>query len=89
MKFTIELQSSQHDRFAGLGHNRDAAERALIEQFSPCFNDALNTRPTPLPEKYFPPTGAIRCPRSLNRLIREASYAVQADRRRQWLAEGA
>ncbi len=88
MRITIELLSSQLDCFAEVGHNLDAAERALIEQFSPCFNTALNDRPTPLPEKYFPPTGAIRCPRSLNRLIREASYAVQAERKRQWLGGG-
>ncbi len=85
MKFTVELWSSQHERFAGLGHDLDAAERALIEQCAPCFNTALNARPTPLPGKYFPPAAAIRCPRSLNRLIREASYAVQAERKRQWL----
>ncbi len=88
MNMTIELWSSRLECFAELNHDLDAAERALIEQFSPCFNNTLNLHPTPLPDKYAPPTSAIRCSRSLNKLIREAGYAVQAERRRQWLAEG-
>ncbi len=86
MKFTIELLSSQHDRFALFDHNLDAAERSLIQEFAPCFNTALNDRPSPLPVSYSPLTSPIRCSRSLNKLIREAGYAVRADRRKQWLS---
>ena len=54
MRFTIELWSSQDDRFAGIGHDLDAAERLLIEQHAPCFNEALNRRPTSLPDRAQP-----------------------------------
>ena len=49
MRYTIELWSSQADRFAEVDHDLNAAERLLIEQNAPCFNEALNRRPTPLP----------------------------------------
>ena len=84
MKFTIELRSSLADDFAAVGHDLNAAEQQLIEQLCPCFNSALNVSPTPLPEKYALPTSAIKCSRSLTKLIREAGYAVRAENRRQW-----
>ena len=84
MRFTIELWSSQADRFAEVDHDLNAAERLLIEQHAPCFNEALNRRPTPLPDRYAPPGAPIRCSRSLNKLIREAERAVQADERKAW-----
>ncbi len=87
MRFNIELLSSQLDRFAPIGHDLDAAERSLIQELAPCFNNTLNDRPSPLPAGYFPPTGPIHCSRNLTKLIREAGYAVQAERRRQWLEE--
>jgi hypothetical protein len=86
MRFTIELWSSQAERFAEVDHDLNAAERLLIEQYAPCFNEALNRRPTPLPEQYAPPSAPIRCSRSPNKLIREAERAVQADERKAWLA---
>ena len=86
MRFTIELWSSQADRFAEVDHDLNAAERLLIEQHAPCFNEALNRRPTPLPDRAqrAPPSAPIRCSRSLNKLIHEAERAVQADERKAW-----
>jgi hypothetical protein len=90
MHFTIELLSSRSETFADLDHDLDAAERRLIEQYAPCFNVTLNARPTTLPAQYAPPGQRITCPRSLTKLINQASVAVQADNRRKWLElEGA
>lgn len=85
LRFTIELLSSQLPRFVNGAHDLNAAERSLIEQFAPCFNDMLNSRPTALPARYVPPTARPRCSRSLKKLIHEAERAVQADERRCWL----
>ena len=85
LNFTIELWSSQADRFAEINHDLNAAEQALIKQYAPCFNDTHNTRPTPLPDRYAPTNAPIRCSRSPNKLIHEAECAVQADERRAWL----
>ncbi len=84
MRFTVELLSSRSLQFADLGHDLNAAERRLIECHAPCFNVTLNSQPTPLPAGYAPPGQRITSPRSLTRLINQASIAVQADRRRQW-----
>jgi hypothetical protein len=84
IKFTIELSCSRSNRFAAMSNDLDAAERMLIEQWSPCFNEALNSHPARLPQGYAPPTSALRCSRSLSRLIREASYAVRADNQKLW-----
>jgi hypothetical protein len=81
LRFTIELWSSQADRFAGVDHDLNAAERMLIEQYAPCFNETYNLRPTPLPDRYAPPSAPLRCSRSPNKLIHEAERAVQADER--------
>ena len=89
MRFTIELWSSQADRFAAVDHDLNAAERLLIEQYAPCFNEALNRRPAPLPDRYAPPRAPIRCSRNPNQLIREAERAVQADERKAWPIQGA
>lgn len=86
MKLTIELTSSRSSRFDHVGNDLNAAERLLIEQYSPCFNEALNGHPTPLPERYAPPTAAPTCPRRLSKMIREAEHAVQADNKKTWLA---
>ena len=85
LNFTIELWSSQADRFAAVDHDLNAAERMLIERYAPCFNEALNRRPTPLPDRYAPPTAPLRCSRSPHKLIHEAARAVQAEERRTWL----
>ena len=85
MRFTIELWHSQADRFAEVDHDLNAAERSLIEQYAPCFNEALNRRPTPLPDRYAAPNAPLRCSRNPRKLIHEAARAVQADERRAWL----
>lgn len=85
MRFTIELLSSRSDRFADLGHDLNAAERRLIEQYAPCFNVTLNAQPTPLPAHYAPPGQQITCPRGLNKLISQARIVAQAEARRRWL----
>ncbi len=87
MKFTVELMNSQSERFAAVNHDRDAAERWLIERYTPCFNVALNQQPIDLPDRYFPATVKPRCSRSLKKLIMEASLALRAEQRRQWLAD--
>jgi hypothetical protein len=78
MNFTLELWSAQADRFAGVDHNLNAAERTLIELYAPCFNEALNRRPTPLPDRYAPPTASLRCSRRPRQLIFEAGRAMRA-----------
>lgn len=87
LKFNIELLSSQADRFGDVAHDLDAAERSLIQQLAPCFNDLLNSQPTPLPARYAPPTARPLCSRSLNKLIHEAQRAVRADEKLSWLSE--
>ncbi len=84
LRWTIELWSSQADRFAGVDRDLNAAERWLIEHYAPCFNDTYNLRPTPLPDRVAPPSAPLRCSRSLNKLIHEAARAVQADERKAW-----
>lgn len=79
MKFTIELLSSQSGQFDAVGNDLNAAERQLIEQWSPCFNAALNSRPAPIPAGYLPPNAPFRQRRGLNRLIHEAERAVRAE----------
>jgi hypothetical protein len=87
MKFTIELLSSQSMQFASIGNDLNAAERALIQQWSPCFNVALNGQPTPLPPAYLPPNAGLRCRRRLNALIHEAERAVKNEDNRLWMQE--
>ena len=86
LNFTIELWSSQADRFAAIAHDLNAAERLLIELYAPCFNDTHNVRPTPLPDRFAPPNAPIRCSRSPSKLIHEAERAVQMEERKAWLA---
>ena len=85
MKFVIELLSSRSSQFDPVDNELNAAEQLLIEQYSPCFNVALNRQATPLPTKYTPPGSTITSPRSLTKLINQAGIAVQADNRRKWL----
>ena len=84
LKFTIELLSSRSARFADVDYDLNAAERELILQLSPCFNEMLNNRPTPLPERYALPNARPRCSRSLTKLVREAERAVHMDEKRMW-----
>lgn len=85
MNYQIELMSSRAHRFAALHFNLNAAEADLIQQWSPCFNGALNGHPTPLPKQYVAPNARLRCSRSLRQLTREAERAVKMEERRRWL----
>jgi hypothetical protein len=85
MKFTIELMSSKSAQFSEIGYDLNAAERQLIECWSPCFNISLNSQPTPIPIYYLPPNAKPRFRRSLNKLMHEAARVVQAEETRRVL----
>lgn len=87
MRFTIELLSSQFEQFDSMGNDVNAAERWLIQRWSPCFNVSQNSHPTPLPPTYLPPNAPLRCGRSLNKLRREAERAVQLEDNQRWIEE--
>ncbi len=87
MNFTIELMSSQSEQFTDLGNDLNAAERQLIQQWTPCFNVSLNIQPTPIPPHYLPPNSKFRRRVSLNKLIHEAERAVQAEDTELWMKE--
>lgn len=87
MKFTIELLSSQSGQFRPLGNDLNAAERQLIQCWSPCFNVSQNNQPTPVPSSYLPPNAILRRRRSLNQLIHEAERSVRAEETRNWMQE--
>lgn len=84
MRFFIELRSSRHPDFANLEHDLNRAEQLLIEKYQPCFNSTLNRQPTPLPAGYNPPEVNLRVHR-LHRMIREASYVIQAEEKKKWI----
>lgn len=79
MKFTIELMSSQDEEFLSIGNDLNAAERQLIERWSPCFNVSLNREPAALPSQYCAANAQLRCGRSLNKLIHQAERVVKVD----------
>jgi hypothetical protein len=87
MNFTIELLSSQFEQFNSVGNELNAAERQLIQRWSPCFNLSQNQEPTPVPEFYLPPNARLRCGRSLNKLYHEAERAVKAEETKLWMQE--
>jgi hypothetical protein len=87
LSYQIELTSSHARRFAVFDHDLKAAEADLIHQWTPCFNEALNQQPTPLPEHYVRPNAPLRCSRSLRQLTREAERAVKMEERQRWLAD--
>jgi hypothetical protein len=87
MKFTIELMSSQFESLGVAAHDLNAAERALIERWSPCFNVSLNSLPASVPARYLPANAKIPVRKSLNKLIHEAERAVQSDEKRRWMQE--
>jgi hypothetical protein len=85
MSFTIELLSSQSEQFSVVGNELSAAERSLIQRWSPCFNISQNNQPGPVPNSYLPPNAPFRRRRSLNMLIHEAERAVKAEDTNLWL----
>lgn len=87
MKFTVELLSSQFEQFNIISNDVNAAERWLIQQWSPCFNVSQNSQPTLLPQTYLPPNAKLRRRRSLNALIHEAERAVKMEDHQLWVQE--
>jgi hypothetical protein len=87
MNFTIELLSAQFEQFSNVGNDVTAAERQLIQQYSPCFNVSQNIQPTPIPPIYLPPNSKFRRRVSLNKLIHEAERAVKAEDMQLWMKE--
>lgn len=87
MNFTIELMSSQSEQFSDVGNDLNAAERQLIQQFSPCFNVSQNIQPTPIPPHYLPPNSKFRRRQSLNKLIHAAERVVKTEDAKIWLQE--
>ncbi|HKY53246.1 MAG TPA: hypothetical protein VJM08_03020 [Anaerolineales bacterium] len=85
MNFTVELLSSQSEQFSDVRNELNAAERYLIQRWSPCFNLSQNSQPTPLPNSYFPPNAPFRRRRSLTMLLYEAERAVKAEDAKLWL----
>jgi hypothetical protein len=83
LRYTIELVCSKDDEFFSFGGDLNAAERGLIERYRPCFNEALNGNPTPLPIHYAPPNATILGPRSVNRLVSDARDLARAKERRE------
>ncbi len=87
MNFTVELLSSRLEQFGVVGNGLSAAERLLIQQWTPCFNVSQNREPTPVPNSYLPPNAPFRRRRSLNALIHEAQRVVQAEDTKLWIQE--
>ena len=87
MNFTIELLSAQFEQFSCVGNDLSAAERQLIQQYSPCFNVSQNIQPTPISPSYYPPNSNFRRRVSLNKLIHEAERAVKAEDTELWMKE--
>ena len=85
MRFTIELLDARSEQFAEVGNDLSAAERLLIQRWTPCFNVSQNSQPAPLPESYLPPNAPFRRRQGLNTMIREAERAVKKDDTRLWL----
>jgi hypothetical protein len=87
MRFTVELLSSQSEQFSSIGNDVTAAERELIQRWTPCFNVSQNRLPAPVPPRYLPPNAPFRRRQSLNKLIREAERSVKAEDARHWMQE--
>lgn len=81
MHFTIKLLHSDAEQFNAVNNDPAAAEALLIAQLSPCFNDALNATPTPLPASYVPLNHEVAQPRFIKQMLREAGYAVLAEQK--------
>jgi hypothetical protein len=87
MKFVIELMSSRAAEFENIGNDLTAAERQLIQRWSPCFNVSQNSQPTPVPNTYLPFNARLRRRQSLSTLIHQAEHAVQVEDNELWVRE--
>lgn len=85
MRFSIDLLSSQSEEFQAIGNSLDAAERELIQRWSPCFNVSQNMLPSPLPDVYRPVNAKLQRRRGLHRLRREAERALRAEDAPAWV----
>jgi hypothetical protein len=87
LNFQIELLSSQEREFGEVENNLLRAEEMLIKKYKPCFNVSQNSDPSPIPESYYPPSSAIRSPRSLLRMRYQAEQSILNDNRKKWIEE--
>ena len=87
LNFQIELMSCQAQEFDEVENNLLRAEELLIKRYRPCFNISQNSEPNPIPNSYFPPSAAIRSPRSLIRMRYQAEQSILKDNRTKWLEE--
>ena len=85
MNFQIDLLSSRAQEFDEVENNLLRAEELLIKRYRPCFNISQNSEPCAIPETYFPPSSAIRSPRSLTRMRYQAEQSILNDERKKWM----
>ena len=85
MNFSVELLSSQSEPFGVVANQVSASERWLIQHWSPCFNIAQNSQPTPVPASYLPANAPFRRRRSFSMLLYEAERAVKAEDTKLWI----
>lgn len=85
MHFILEFYHANHDRFAGVGHELNAAEKQLIEQWHPCFNIVANLTPTRLPSHYQAPDAHPQHLRRLGTMKSEARAFLRAELKRKTL----
>lgn len=76
-RFLVDLLNSQSPQFTGVGNDLDAAERSIIEAYSPCFNVVLNNQPATIPAGYLPPNASIKHWKNFRRMLREAEFAAE------------
>jgi hypothetical protein len=88
MNFSIELLSSRDERFAGVRNDQNAAEKLLITQYTPCFNEAANPHPSPLPAYYAPTTAKPIHSRSLKKMIHEAERSIKSEEQKRLSVQG-
>jgi hypothetical protein len=87
MNLQVELLSSRAQEFDEVKNDLLRAEEMLIKRYRPCFNVAQNSDPNPIPEGYFPPSSAIRSPRSLLRMRYQAEQSILKDNRKKWMEQ--
>jgi len=85
MNFQIELLTSQAHEFDEVDNNLLRAEEMLIKRYRSCFNISQNSEPKSIPQLYFPPSSAIRSPRSLTRMRYQAEKSLLNDEKKKWM----
>lgn len=87
MHFMVELMSSRNERYACVENDRNRSEELLIQRYTPCLNTTMNPQPTSIPERYFSPYTSLKFRLHPRRCIHQAAQAIQADRKKAWLAQ--